>query len=60
MVVKGDDRQVELALTMAKTEPHRRPFNYARIDNKYGFLSNEEKREFERLFDESRPNDGSC
>lgn len=43
VVIKGDDTQVELALSMAKTEPHRRPFDYARIDDKYGFLSNEEE-----------------
>ena len=35
----GDDAQVELAFSMSSTEPRRRPFAYARIDDKYGFLS---------------------
>ncbi|GAB7332289.1 hypothetical protein MBLNU13_g04124t1 [Cladosporium sp. NU13] len=43
VVVKGDDTQIELAFSMAKTYPHRRPFDYARIDDKYGFLSEEKE-----------------
>ena len=43
VVVKGDDAQIELAFSMATTDPHRRPFDYARLDDKYGFLSNEEE-----------------
>jgi hypothetical protein len=37
--IKGDDTQVELAFSMSRTDPHRRPFDYARLDDKYGFLS---------------------
>jgi hypothetical protein len=43
VVIKGDETQVELALSMANAERHRRPFDYARIDDKYGFLSSEEE-----------------
>lgn len=43
VVVKGDDAQIELAFSMAKTDRHRRPFDHARLDDKYGFLSNEEE-----------------
>ncbi|KAM0702272.1 hypothetical protein Q7P35_011182 [Cladosporium inversicolor] len=37
--IKGDDTQIELAFSLSKTASHRRPFAYARIDDKYGFLS---------------------
>jgi hypothetical protein len=41
--IKGDGIQVELAFSMSRTNPHRRPFDYARLDDKYGFLSEMEE-----------------
>lgn len=41
--IKGDDTQVELACSKSRTDPHRRPFDYARLDDKYGFLSEMEE-----------------
>ena len=41
--IRGDDTQVELAFSLSKTKPHRRPFDYARLDDKYGFLSEMEE-----------------
>jgi hypothetical protein len=41
--IRGDDTQVEIAFSMSRTEPHRRPFDYARLDDKYGFLSEMEE-----------------
>jgi hypothetical protein len=41
--IKGDDTQVELAFSMSRNDPHRRPFDYARLDDKYGFLSEMEE-----------------
>lgn len=41
--IRGDDTQVDLAFSMSRTEPHRRPFDYARLDDKYGFLSEMEE-----------------
>jgi hypothetical protein len=37
--IEGDERQIELALSISRTEPPRRPFDYAGLDMKYGFLS---------------------
>lgn len=41
--VEGDERQIELARSISRTEPHRRPFDYAGPDLKYGFLSADEE-----------------
>ena len=41
--IQGDEQQVELAWSMSRAEPHRRPFDYAKVDDKYGFLSKEEE-----------------
>jgi len=41
--ISGDDQQIELAQSMSKTDPHRRPFNYGRVDDKYGFLYEDEE-----------------
>jgi len=36
--ISGDDQQIELAQSMSRTDPCRRPFGYATIDDKYGYL----------------------
>jgi hypothetical protein len=41
--IEGDERQIELAHSISRTEPHRRPFDYAGLDMKYGFLSADEE-----------------
>jgi hypothetical protein len=41
--INGDEQQIELALSIAKTTPHRRPFDYAVLDTKYGFMSEDEE-----------------
>jgi hypothetical protein len=43
VAINGDEQKIELAHSMAKTEPRRRPFNYAMLDMKYGFLSEDEE-----------------
>ena len=41
--ISGDEQQIELAYSIAKTEPHRRPFDYGALDTKYGFLMEDEE-----------------
>lgn len=42
-VPMGDDQQMELAHSVLRTEPHRRPFDYIMLDTKYGFPSADEE-----------------
>ena len=41
--VVGDEQQIELANSMAKISPYRRPFNYGWMDDKYAYLREDEE-----------------
>jgi hypothetical protein len=49
--ISGDDQRIELAHSISRTEPHRRPFEYIMLDTKYGFPSADEEENFGAFLD---------
>jgi hypothetical protein len=41
--IEGEDEKIKLARQLSETDPSRRPFDYARVDDKYGMLFEDEE-----------------
>jgi hypothetical protein len=49
--ITGDLQQIELAHSLADAEPHRRPFDYAVLDTKYGYLREDGEENLDAFLD---------